>query len=1007
MMEPGQRAATGIVLRAIRKYAGTIVADVEQFHLDAERTEELDAAIRTTRTMRCAASLIGSFALSRLVVLLEDLLERVAAQEYAMDEEALGVLMEMLASIDAYAERVEYELQDVSNGVPEIGDELVAAVKAFRRFRKLPVEDDDAEIDRILFTSGIGATSVGVDQGRRADDTGTVGSGGVSHTVRHDEGDVQPTSPVEEEGVSEALVTDEISPELREVFQMEAEELIERIYAALTQLEADSEQPQAVQEIRRAAHTLKGAAGAVGLKAVSRLAHRMEDLLDTVSESSDGVTRQHQQLLTATVDMLHDMAMGDLSAEQQEKLKSLYSAYREECAAEENGTAETGVAESNSTTPAQVSNQRADLQESDAQGKALSSSAPSPQQTNRADFLRVPAGKLHKLGGVVSELVVNRISMEQEILRVAKCVDELSPIIDRLRELRRDFERHDGVNQPCGAAASHPNAFGADVGMPLGEADDMAAFDSLEFDRFTNRDLWSQALSESTSDFTTIWQDLRGLVHGCESLLADQRRLTQNTQDRLLHIQMVPFGTIVAQLKRTVREAATVEEKEVEFVVHGEDVELDKTVLERTIEPLLHLLRNAVSHGVERSDERMANGKQVRASVRVSVVHFGMQVIVRISDDGRGLDEAKLRAAAVRGSFLGSAEAEECSAQDLYRLIFHPGFTTASNVNEVSGRGVGMDVVQSKIQELKGRIDIDSTPGEGTIFTVRLPVSLATTRALVVNVGDELFAIPQRAVTSIQRRQHSEVKQQDECRTLSDGVVDIPLIRLATHLGLASVQDAGPGTILVAMLDVGDRQVAVEVDGILPTREIVVRGLGDHLASIRGLLGATILGDGRVVPILDPTDLVHQPLVADGKSMPLTGVPVGTSRPLSVMIVDDSVSVRRVMESVIENAGWTPIAARDGVEALEILDVLERSPDVFLLDVEMPRMNGFQLLAALRERQAFERTPIIMITSRSGDKHRQQAMTLGASEYVCKPVHEEALTQIIQQQLAEGPLATV
>ncbi len=961
--------------------------------------------------MQSATSLIGSYALHRVASLLEEVLESIANQQYSLDDHALPMLLTMLESMDSYTLRFESRIKQSSRLTADDQQELIAAVKAFRRFRDLPEEGDHQAISSLFSTSPAFADVEGVhfpaalrETELPAGESGppVAGAGVVAHDT-------------DETSAHDALAADffrqhEISPELWEVFQEEANDHVDRIDAALKQLKNNHGDRELVQTIRRSAHTLKGAAGAVGLRGVTQLAHRMEDLLDAIYAGAVRLNAGLLSLLTATTDTLHDLFAGkdqpgkDAEAEQR-KLRDLYAAYDVQCG---RATDEHAVSESAGGTESE-GRQALSLDMKPvtpaAPGPPGSSGAIAPSQNPRQpSFVRVPTSRLDGLRRVVSELIVTRTSTQQGIARFGRCVAELQPVLDMLHDVCRDMERLrevSGLRDMWGAAKGTGIL---DRPQLANRQEDVTDFDDLEFDRYTNFDLWSQSLTEAACAVAAVRHDLRSLVDECDSLLAHQSRLTLETQDRLFRIQMVSLSTILPRLHRALREVAKRENKAVELLVEGDDVELDKTVLEEMVEPLLHLIRNAVDHGIESAEQRAAKGKPAGAGVRISLSNVGTQVVIQVRDDGRGLDAEKIRATAVKGGYVQQGEADSLTSHELYRHIFLPGFSTASSISEISGRGVGMDVVHSKIEELRGRIDVDSAPDRGTCFTIRLPVRLAVTRALMLTVDDELYALPQKAVHSIVRVAKGDVEDgdaQDGRRTQQiriDGTAR-PLIRLRDYLGLETPADPLPDTLLVAILDIGTRQVALLVDGILPGRDIVVKPVENSLATAAGLLGATILDDGTVVPILDPTDLVAgadtETFAATANAADRSGAP----RMTSVMIVDDSVSVRSVLQNVLEHAGWSTIAARDGIDALETLATLRRPPDVFLLDVEMPRMDGFGLLRILRQEEMFAHTPIIMITSRSGDKHRQQALSLGASAYVTKPFQDEALIRTIRQQL--------
>ena len=617
------------------------------------------------------------------------------------------------------------------------------------------------------------------------------------------------------------------------------------------------------KKIRRSAHTLKGAAGAVGMRGVTQLSHRMEDLLDAIYAGAVPLNSELLILLTATVDTLHNLFAGKERLRQRRRrgaseaarhLRRIRRALRKD---DRRASLPTSWrAEPNCDGPESLSLEVKSATHAAPKRQGSSNAIASTQNSRQPSFVRVPTSRLDDLRRVVSELIVTRTSTQQGIARFGRCAAELQPVLDMLSDVCRDmesFREMGGLRDVWRAASAHGILDGTQL---TDHKEDITEFDELEFDRYTNFDLWSQSLTEAANAIGTVRHDLRSLVDEYDSLFAQQSRLTLETQDRLFRIQMVALSTILPRLDRALREVAARENKAVDLIVEGEDVELDKTVLEDMVEPLLHLIRNAVDHGIEPAEQRAAKGKPAMACVRISLSNVGTQVVLRVRDDGRGLDAEKIRGAAVEGGYVSQDEVDSLTPQELYRYIFLPGFSTASSISEISGRGVGMDVVHSKIEELQGRVDVDSTCDRGTCFTIRLPVRLAVTRALMLTVDDELYALPQKAVNSISSVAKGEVEDRGETQQIRLDGIDRPFIRLRDYLGIETPEDRSSDTLLFAILDTGTQQVALQVDGILPGRDIVVKPVEKHLATASGLLGATILDDGVVVPILDPTDLI-------------------------------------------------------------------------------------------------------------------------------------------------------
>ncbi|MBA3712713.1 MAG: hybrid sensor histidine kinase/response regulator [Pyrinomonadaceae bacterium] len=465
-----------------------------------------------------------------------------------------------------------------------------------------------------------------------------------------------------------------------------------------------------------------------------------------------------------------------------------------------------------------------------------------------------------------------------------------------------------------------------------------------------------------------------------------------------MRVRMVPLATMVTRLHRTVRVVADQERKLVDLIVEGENIELDTTVIDQMADPLLHALRNAVSHGIEVTERRRLLGKNERGSIRLRAYYEGSEVVIQISDDGSGIDPSALRAKAIAGGFFSSAEAAAMTDKDALSLIFLPGLSTAKEISEVSGRGIGMDIVRDYVNKLQGTLTVDSTPGHGATFTIRLPMTLAVTRALLVKANQETFAVPLSSVKQLLRVEREEVERLSAEPVIRAGGKVYPMIRLGEALNLKQPLDAPLSSRLpVLILGAGENQVALVVDQLIEGREIVIKSLGNHLRRVQGIMGATLLGDGRVIPILNPVDLVGRKVASASAQAPTPRRTAEVRRVINVMIVDDSPSVRRVTSNLIKSAGWQFSTAKDGLDALEVLQNSTELPGVILLDVEMPRMDGYELLAALKRQDAYRLIPVVMVTSRTGEKHRRKGFDLGASEYLSKPYQDDMLLGIIRK----------
>jgi chemosensory pili system protein ChpA (sensor histidine kinase/response regulator) len=533
----------------------------------------------------------------------------------------------------------------------------------------------------------------------------------------------------------------------------------------------------------------------------------------------------------------------------------------------------------------------------------------------------------------------------------------------------------------------------------------MAVFEPLELDRFSQLQQYSRALAESVSDLVSIQNMLDELTRQSETLLIQQSRVSADLQEGLLRTRMLPFDTMVPNLRRTLRQAAQEEGKRAQLYVEGAHGEMDRNLLDRIKAPFEHMLRNAIAHGIESPAERRKAGKPEEGSVRLRVAREATEVVVRVSDDGGGLDREAIRK---RGVDRGMLRAEAKPSDDqLLALITQPGFSTASSVTQLAGRGVGMDVVANEIKQLGGSLSIESQPGKGTTFVLRLPFTLAVTQAILVRIGESTFAIPMTSVQGVARITPDELAihmASDEPSFLHNGE-DYGIHDLGDLLGLPPTYAADEPQIPLLLTRAGDLRAAIRIDAVIGSREIVVKSVGPQISSVPGLLGATIMGDGSVLIILDLAPLVRYGIarreqrLAEGLSAVSTPlIEEVRTKPL-VMVVDDSITMRKVTGRVLERHEYEVGTAKDGIDALEKLH--ERVPDLMLLDIEMPRMDGYELATQMKEDPRFRDIPIIMITSRTGDKHRQRAFDIGVDRYLGKPYQEAELLAQISEVLEQ------
>jgi chemosensory pili system protein ChpA (sensor histidine kinase/response regulator) len=599
------------------------------------------------------------------------------------------------------------------------------------------------------------------------------------------------------------------------------------------------------------------------------------------------------------------------------------------------------------------------------------------QVQERQEFARVDADLLDTLLNNAGEVSIFRSRLEQQVSSIEFNLAELGRTVTRLKEQLRKLELETEAQILHRHEEEHP-----------GRAD----FDPLELDRYSTIQQLSRAFAESVSDVGSIEGLLENLTREAQNLLLQQSRVVTELQNGLMRTRMVPFQRHVQRLSRLVRQVATDTGKKAELVVVGASGELDRQVLERMLPPFEHMLRNSVVHGIEMPEERVARGKSESGTIRVGLHREGSEMVIVLEDDGRGIDVSAVRARARERGLLQPGRV--LSDEEALQLILEPGFSTASNITQHAGRGVGMDVVVNEIKKLGGALFTESQPGLGVKFTIRLPFTLAITQALIVRTGEELYALPLPSVEGVARVPRSEVQKYlaEDSPTFTYGKQVYRFQHLGAFIGgSASVLPEADVSMPVILIRAGEHSTAVVTDELVGSREMVVKSVGPQIAAIRGIAGATILGDGRIVIILDLGALVRSEW-RGRKQLAFEG-PTEDRRTFA-LVVDDSITVRRVTQRLLERHGMRVMTAKDGVDALSILQ--DHMPDIILLDIEMPRMDGYELASQVRADARLADIPIVMITSRVGEKHRARAIELGVNDYLGKPYQENQLLDAIE-----------
>jgi chemosensory pili system protein ChpA (sensor histidine kinase/response regulator) len=621
-----------------------------------------------------------------------------------------------------------------------------------------------------------------------------------------------------------------------------------------------------------------------------------------------------------------------------------------------------------------------------------------PKRAQPQETVKVNANLLEGLVNLAGETSITRARLEQEVSDFTFSLGDMDSTIDRLRDKvrRLDLETEAQIN----------------FRQERAEETNYEDFDPLEMDRYSQIQQLSRSLMEATYDLQDIKVTLSDKTRDAETILLQQSRINTELQEGLMRTRMVPFNRLLPRLRRIVRQVSGELSKQVDFVIGNAEGEVDRTVLERMISPLEHMLRNAVDHGIEMPEARARAGKPSKGIVQLDLAREGSDIVLRLQDDGKGIDVNRIREKAVLKGLI--ATDSELNDNEIMQFILDAGFSTAEKITQISGRGVGMDVVNSEVKQLGGSMSIESQFGQGTQFVIRLPFTVSVNRALMVNTLDDLYALPLTSIEGIVRVTPKQLAQyyQPDAPLFEYGGSRYRLEYMASllHTGLQPNVEALEASVpLVLVRGSDDRHsMALHVDQLMGSREIVVKNLGPQFSKVPGVSGATILGDGSVVVILDLPALIRSELVVEDqtKSQELLQQAVNNESarkkagPAKVMVCDDSVTVRKVTSRLLQRNGMDVMLAKHGGDAITLM--MDEIPDLILLDIEMPHMDGFEVAQRVRHDDRLKHIPIIMITSRTGSKHRDRAISIGVNEYMGKPFQEGPLLATIERLLAES-----
>ena len=802
----------------------------------------------------------------------------------------------------------------------------------------------------------------------------------------------------------------DVPDEVLEFFIPEAEEHLQAVTECLLALETKSN-PEDIHRLFRSMHTVKGSAAQVGLHRISAVAHRVEDLLGYLR---DGVLQPNAEIVDVcleSVDVLKKFLHRQWSsdAEMAAAVDPLFARILE---------LTPEVSEQEAEEPVHDSAESVETKSLQQEPSRVARPAASPALA-QAKSVRISLERLDRMMNAVGELVINRTRMLGRLSELSKLVEVLNFSKGRLSGKVADFqEKHEftRINASLipGSQPPQMDTFRGRVPIaPRIMSSDLLEFSELEMDRYDDVNILSRSLTEISADVTEVLTQLESFMGRVDSDIDEFTNLAHNLQDEITAARMVPIGNLYTRLSRTVRDASKATGKPVELLLEGAETELDNNIIQHISDPLIHLVRNAVAHGIEKPEGRHNAGKNEKGRVTVRAYHRGNHIFIEVEDDGRGINYERVRQSVIDSAVVSPVAAAELTERELREFLFRPGFSTASSTSELAGRGVGLDVVRANVHALNGEVEVRSETGKGACFTVKVPLTLIISQALFVRCGTSMFALPLAVIEEIRRLRPDDIE--DVGGKLLTRVRDVvtEVVRLDLQLALPPLEPLN-GYFHMVIVKVAGKQVGVVVEEVLGKDEIVIKNLGDYLRRVKLFPGTTIASDGSLILLIDlnrlvsadtserhalpassPAARVFAPgaeAVAAG-SIPAEAVdPVANDR--VVVVADDSISVRKFVGRMLEKAGYRVKLASDGLEASEL--VAQVGCHLIITDLEMPRMNGYELMAHLRQNPVTRRIPVLVVTSRAGAKHRDRAMKEGASGFLTKPVQEDQLMSIVE-----------
>ena len=964
-----------VYLNEADEWSRRLATELSEWSLELQRPVP-EAAISSAHSLAGASSTVGFAGLSGLARAVEHALQHLRVQSTGTSEQA--------RVLNDAAEEIRRVLHQFAAGIlKEPSEAVIQAVTDLHPTDFHAAHLAEAEFDE--FELEVSSTDEAeVPASTESESTQDAGSGPAAESLANQAAatalsEAITLASVAHQSIGDGIdVEDAIDQDLLPIFQEEAQELLPRLAEAVRQWAADPENLGARAQLMRGLHTLKGSARLVGAMRLGEMAHRSESTIEVLG--TEGLTKadlepmlERVDELEAEMDRLFVQSPPELATAQAEPVFGAHAQVAE-TTGQEDAPAGQEAAESERVINGPV-----------ALPAALSLTG---SRTAARQMVRVRSQLLDRLVNEAGEVITSRTRLEADIGQMRTLLTDLGGNLERLRAQLRDVELQAESQMQSRLALTK---------------DAKQNFDPLEFDRFTRMQELTRMMAESVNDVATVQRGLQRAIESGEDDLAAQGRQSRELQRDLLRTRMVEFDALSERLYRAVRQASKEAGKRVRLEIVGGSIEIDRGVLERMTPSFEHLLRNCVGHGIEPSDVRVAHGKSPEGVVTIEVSQSGNDVSVEFRDDGSGLNVERIRDRAIQMGLMTPGQV--LTESEVANLIFAPGFSTASEVTELSGRGIGMNIVLSEIQALGGRIETHTREGEGSAFRLVMPLTTAVTHVIVVRAGHLVIGVPSNLIEVVRRSGAQELQQAYEEGSYEFGDQKLPFFWSGSLLQSSRRSAEMSDKLLpIVILRSAEQRIAMHVDEVQGNQEVVVKNLGPQLSRLPGLVAATTLASGEVMLIYNPVALatVYGPqallYAADASRDSAGGSHAGetsdqASKPPLVLVVDDSITVRRVTQRLLQREGYRVALAADGLQGLKALQV-ER-PAVVLSDIEMPRMDGFDFVRGIRANEQLADLPVVMITSRIAEKHRELARELGVNHYLGKPYSEDELLRLV------------